>query len=222
MYMLLVCVFITLDVREEMGFYDDETLEECEMMGIPRKSIENIPHGQLFRELIKTVESKVKCSYSAFISDDLKDEMVLAQEKCVEKGKIGLLASLYFGSELIVPSIYSALLVGLRMCLRLSSEDTRFLLLHVSMDGDHAGNIRNIIASHCKTAEDRIEFVKCTELILNARVSFYDKLVSLKDMDTVHDKASKLYDEQASKWSRDKPRCLSDFTGRPVVYEFIK
>jgi len=205
-----------------MGFYDEKTLEECEMMGISRKSIENIPHSQLFRELIKIVEAKVMCSYSDFIPDDLKDEMAFAQEKCVEKGKIGLLASLYFGSELIVPSIYSALLVGLRMCVHLSHEESRFLLLHISMDGDHAGNIRDIIVSHCKSADDRIEFVKCTELILNARVSFYDKLISLNNMDTIHDQASKLYDKQASKWSRDKPMCLSDFTGRPVVYKFIK
>eukprot|EP00985_Skeletonema_marinoi_P001851 scaffold751_cov101-Skeletonema_marinoi.AAC.2 len=209
------------NVREEMGFYHEETLEECEMLGIPRESVENIPHHQLFRELVNTVEKKVQCSYIDFIPDDLSGVMVKAQKVCVAKGKIGLLASLYFGSELIVPSIYSALLVGLRLCLNLSREETRFLLLHVSMDGDHADNIRDIIVSHCKTAEDRIEFVKCTELIINARVSFYDKLGSLQNLQNVHDKASQLYDKQASKWSRDKPRCLSDFTGRPVVYDFI-
>jgi len=213
----IVCLFITSDVREEMGFYHEETLEECEMLGIPRESVENIPHHQLFRELVNTVEKKVQCSYIDFIPDDLSGVMVKAQKECVAKGKIGLLASLYFGSELIVPSIYSALLVGLRLCLNLSREETRFLLLHVSMDGDHADNIRDIIVSNCKTAEDRIEFVKCTELIINARVSFYDKLGSLQNLQNVHD-----YDKQASKWSRDKPRCLSDFTGRPVVYDFIR
>ncbi len=205
-----------------MGFYDEETLEQCKMLGIPRESVENIPHRQLFLELIKTIEAKVKCSYIDFIPDDLSGEMVKAQKECVAKGKIGLLASLYFGSELIVPSIYSALLVGLRLCLNLSREESRFLLLHVSMDGDHADNIRDIIVSHCKTAEDRIEFVKCTELIINARVSFYDKLGSLQNLQNVHDQASRLYDKQASKWSRDKPRCLSDFTGRPVIYDFIR
>ena len=83
------------------------------------------------------------------------------------------------------------------MCVHLSREESWFLLLHVFMDGDHPGNIRDIIVSHCKSAEDCIEFVKCTELILNARVSFYDKLISLNNMDTIHNQASKLYDKQA-------------------------
>lgn len=209
------------DLREEMGFYEEETLEECEKIGIPRESIENIPHHQLFLDLIKTVEKKVKCSYFDYISEELNEEMMKVQAELTSKGKIGLLASLYFGSELIVPYIYSFLLVGLRLSLDLTEEESRFLLLHVSMDCDHADSMREIIVNHCKTAEDRIEFVKCTEKVLNARVSFYDKLGSLTNRQSVHLKASKLYDNQASRWSREKPRILSDFTGRPVVYELI-
>lgn len=215
-------MFIISDEREELGFYSEETLEQCEALGIPRASVENIPHRQLFRELVKTVEAKVKSSCIDFIPDDIGEEMAKAQQECVAKGKIGLLASLYFGSELIVPPIYSALLAGLRLCSNLSDEDTRFLLLHVFMDGDHADNVRGIIVSHCKAAEDRIEFVKCAELIINARVSFYDKLCSLKSVKNKRDQTSQLYDKQASKWSRNKPRCLSDFTGRPLIYDFIR
>lgn len=205
-----------------MGFYSEDTLEDAASLGISRKSIEYIPHHQLFRELVKTVEAKLKCSYLDFIPEDLSEEMVAAQKECEAKGKIGLLASIYFGSELIVPSIYSALLVGIRSSLNLSHEETRFLLLHISMDEHHADNIRDIIVSHCKTAEDRVEFVKCTELIINARVSFYDKLCSLQNHHTFHNEASQLYNRQASKWPRDEPRCLFDFTERPVIYDFIR
>mmetsp|Transcript_16790 Transcript_16790/g.26202 ORF Transcript_16790/g.26202 Transcript_16790/m.26202 type:complete len:492 (+) Transcript_16790:2-1477(+) len=41
-------------------------------------------------------------------------------------------------------------------------------------------------------------------------------------MQSVHVQASKLYDNQATKWSREKPSLLSDFTGRPVVYDLIR
>ena len=209
------------DLREEMGFYEEETLIECEKIGISRESIENIPHHRLFLDLIKTVEKKVKCSYLDYIPKDLNEEMLKVQAELTSKGKIGLLSSIYFGSELIVPYIYSSLLVGLRSCLDLTPEETRFLLLHVTMDSDHAESMRDIILAHCKTAEDRIEFVKCTEKVLNARVSFYDKLGALNNRESVHLQASKLYDNQASKWSREKPRIMSDFTGRPVVYNLI-
>ena len=30
-----------------------------------------------------------------------------------------------------------------------------------------------------------------------------------------------MYNKQATKWVRTKPRCLSDFTGRPVVFEML-
>eukprot|EP00569_Conticribra_weissflogii_P003736 CAMPEP_0171330372 /NCGR_PEP_ID=MMETSP0878-20121228/1957_1 /TAXON_ID=67004 /ORGANISM="Thalassiosira weissflogii, Strain CCMP1336" /LENGTH=1114 /DNA_ID=CAMNT_0011830647 /DNA_START=649 /DNA_END=3993 /DNA_ORIENTATION=- len=210
------------NVKEEMGFYDEKTLQECDAMGIPRKSVDSVPHHQLFLELVKTIERKVKCSYFDYIPEDLNEEMVQIQNELTKKGKIGLLASLYFGSELIVPYIYSSLLVGLRLCLNITHEESRFLLLHVSMDSDHAENIRDIIVTHCKTAEDRIELVKCTEKVLNGRVAFYDRLVSFNNLQSLNVNVSKLYDNQATKWSREKPSLLSDFTGRPIVYDLIR
>ena len=203
-----------------MGSYEEETLIELEDMGIPRQSIQNISHRQLFLDLVNTIERKLKCSYFDFISDDLMAEMVTVQTELALKGKMGLLALLYFGSELIVPRIYSSLLGGLRLCLNLTPEESRFLILHISMDCDHADNIRSIIVNHCKTTEDRIELVKFTERVLNARVAFYEKLVGMNNTKTLVN-TSKLYDKQATRWCREKPLILSDFTGRPVVYDLI-
>eukprot|EP00985_Skeletonema_marinoi_P016501 scaffold8893_cov73-Skeletonema_marinoi.AAC.1 len=31
-----------------------------------------------------------------------------------------------------------------------------------------------------------------------------------------------MYNKQASNWVRTEPRCLSDFTGRPVVFEMLE
>lgn len=176
------------------------------------------------------------CNWTITLSSMLQLLYFLFQAKVQDRlevrGKIGLLASLYFGSELIVPYIYSALLMGLRNSLHLSNEDARFLYLHIGMDCDHAKNLQRLITYHCNTKADRQEFVQCTKMILNARVAFYDALCchdndyscnsNSQQMDSTKKEASALYNEQASKWSRDKPRCLSDFTGRPLVYDMIR
>jgi SAM-dependent methyltransferase len=43
-----------------------------------------------------------------------------------------------------------------------------------------------------------------------------------KEVTSTSSKVSKtMYNKQATKWVRTKPRCLSDFTGRPVVFEML-
>lgn len=52
-------------------------------------------------------------------------------------GKAGLLAAFNFGSELIVPQIYSPILQGLTHSIGLINEEAKFLNLHIDMDEDH-------------------------------------------------------------------------------------
>ncbi|KAL7549535.1 hypothetical protein ACHAWF_012835 [Thalassiosira exigua] len=211
------------NLSEEMGFYDEETLEECDNFGILRDSVEFVPHHQLFQRFIKKIESHLNCSFMEYVNQEVMEEMHKVQASLDEEGKIGLLASLYFGSELVVPLIYSSLLSGLKLSLNMTNDEASFLLLHISMDSDHADSLRDIVIKHCNTTEDRMAFVRVTENILNARVASYDVIGLISSLqDKKKEKADTLYDKQADKWSRDKPRCLSDFTGRPVVYAFIK
>lgn len=37
-----------------------------------------------------------------------------------------------------------------------------------------------------------------------------------------HDASRSMYNKQATNWKRTEPRCLSDFTGRPVVFEMLQ
>jgi ubiquinone/menaquinone biosynthesis C-methylase UbiE len=43
-----------------------------------------------------------------------------------------------------------------------------------------------------------------------------------KDDDSPSSVSKTMYNKQASNWVRTEPRCLSDFTGRPVVFELLE
>ena len=90
------------NLDEEMGQYDEETLAECEKMGITRASVEGIPHRQLFVDFVELLETKLARSYAKFIPDYICEKLTEAIEESIKHGKLGLLAILYFGSELIV------------------------------------------------------------------------------------------------------------------------
>ena len=122
------------NLEEEMGQYDEETLVECEKMGIKRESVEGIPHRQLFVEFVEMLETKLARSYAKFMPDYICAQLQLAIEESTKHGKLGLLAILYFGSELIVPEIYSSILDGLRLSMGLTNEEAKFLILHIDMD----------------------------------------------------------------------------------------
>lgn len=209
--------------KEEMGIYNDDTLADCERLGISRESIIGIPHKALFVDLLEFVEQKLQRSYVKFIPGYICKEMNDAVTSCVTEGMMGLLALLYFGSELIVPNIYSAILQGLKHSIGITNQNARFLLLHIDIDKDHAECLRNIIIENCVTKKDRLILAQCSVKILDARVSFYDSLIKYNSsLETTTAMTSTIYNNQANKWSRSEPVCLSDFTGRPVVFEMCK
>ena len=165
------------NLEEEMGHYDETTLSKMEEMGIKRASIEGIPHRQLFSELVELLETKLARSYIKFIPDYICEKLNQAIEESMKHGKLGLLAMLYFGSELIVPQIYTSILDGLKLSMGLTNEEMKFLILHINMDKYHADALREIIISNCRTKAERVVLVKCTHLLLDARVSFYDAIL---------------------------------------------
>jgi len=148
------------NLMEEEGCYDEKTFAELEKMGISLESVANIPHPVLYREMIDTLEMKLKCSYAAFVPENIAAIMKRVMEDLIAEGKIGLLAAVYFGSELIVPQLYTLLLQGLRNSCGISNHDARFLILHIDMDQDHAEKLRKVVMDNCETRDDRTELVK--------------------------------------------------------------
>lgn len=210
------------NLEEEMGEYDEEILRECKAVGIPREAVNGISHRELFKDLVDFVETVLQRSYSKFIPNYICNKLNEAIEHAKSEGQLGLLAALYFGSELIVPQIYASILQGLRNSINISNEKACFLILHIDMDKDHAMALREIIVANCRTKADRLTLVQCTERILDARVTFYDSLIKYSSLDPMTRETSTIYDDEAKKWSRSKPVSMGDFTGRPIVFEMCK
>lgn len=210
------------NLREEMGIYDEETIAELESMGISRDSVVNIPHTDLFRELVDDLEQRIRCSYRDFVPENILSIQRDAMKKVSADGKIGQLAALYFGSELIVPKLYGRLLQGLQNSCDISNKDARFLILHIDMDDGHAKKLREIVVDNCNTIEERISLFKNADMILRARVKFYDAMRVQCDFRESGSSARDFYNKQAKFWRRDKPHVLGDFTSNPAVFDMCR
>jgi len=148
------------NLREEQGYYGEETYAELEKMGISPEGVTNIPHPVLYREMIDTLEKKLKRSYAAFVPENIAAIMKEAKVHLVADGKSGLLAAIYFGSELVVPQLYTRLFQGLRNSCGISNQDARFLILHTCMHQDRAKKLRKVVMANCRTRDDRTSLVK--------------------------------------------------------------
>jgi len=192
-------------------------------MQISRKSVVGIPHTFLFSQMLDCLEGKIRCSYREFVPDNIVSIKHDVIKELTAEGKSGLLAAVYFGSELIVPKLYAKLLQGLRnSCDDLSNADLRFLILHIGMDDGHAKKLREIVMDSCNTLEERVALLKNTEKILNARVKFYDALRAQSNFHESVISTKDFYNKQAKEWCRSHPKMLSDFACLPVVFDMCK
>ncbi len=215
------------NLEEEMGEYDLETLQACESMGIPCESIDGIPHRELFKDLVEFVENAIHRSYAKFIPGYICQRLNRATEHARKQGQLGLLASLYFGSELIVPRIYAPLLQGLMNSIGPSNKEARFLLLHIDMDQDHAVALREIVVASCRSRADRRTLVECTSMLLDGRVAFYDALLEYSSGNVAATRdggknGAIRNDGATKKWISSAPGRLGDFAGRPSVLKMCQ
>jgi len=93
----------------------------------------------------------------------------------------------------------------------MSIEPNNCLYYSSSLSQDHADALREIIVANCRTKAERSVLVKCTQLLLDARVSFYDSLLKYASFDTAG--------------FSDKDRsalCLADTTCHPIVLDMCR
>lgn len=203
------------NLTEEMGFYDKETISKIEALGISYKAVNGIPHSELFSRMLRKIEEKLRVSYREFVPESIYQPYVDTM-KNLRDDKTYLTAMLYFGSEVLVPKIYSFLLQGLRNShLEMSNEDLIFLLLHIDMDEDHAEHMKKIIIDLAKSFDDRAKLVEATNTICEARVKFYDSLIAQQNFEG----SVKLndFDDVVDDLNRDKSKLLRDVTCLPVI-----
>lgn len=144
---------------------------------------------------------------------------------------------MYSGSELLVAKIHSKLSAYLLTlaeqqekeqknspttdCVVVAKQDLALFILHIDVDVEHADHMRAIVVDLSSTEGLRVSMAKAVKKILKARVEFYDRFLEVIFLSTGHggEDSAKLDNKQSNYWVRKGAICLSDFTGRPVVFE---
>jgi len=214
------------NIEEEMGNYHEEDFEEMAKYDIKRESVDKIKHSELFDRCLRRLEEKIGVSFREFVSPDISEPLVSAFAACDTIPK--LLGALYFASEFIVPHFYKYFVQALKFGCGFSNDEACFFILHCDLDEGHAAEMKKIVRDYADTKEKRLAMALAAISVLDARTEFMNRFSCEQNALTISvdkkafAKADALYDQQASKWSREKPTCLSDFTGRPRVFEMCE
>jgi SAM-dependent methyltransferase/pyrroloquinoline quinone (PQQ) biosynthesis protein C len=210
----------------EHGHYEENDLEMMVALGLDPEPLKGVVHKDLFIQLIDKLK---KVSKSESKSDEelqaIAAEMVKAfNAACIDEETSSAessMAAMYFGSELLVSELYGQICNYVKTDERFSKQDLAFFILHIDMDVEHARLMRTIVVELCDTQAQRQSMIKAVSRIMEARVMFYDEFVQCLFPPTGHGgtHSGALYNKQSSNWVRKEANCLSDFTGRPVVFE---
>jgi len=229
---------------EEMGKYDEETMETIEALGLDAKALENVPHGQLYtitrNKLVKVRDSLQKKDVIN-AHDPSQEQLEFAARPMVDAffkacratsgssaSAESALSAMYFGSELLVSTMYGQLVGYLRAMASspdvtsISLDDLAFFLLHIDLDVEHAEHMRESAVALAQTKESRLIMMETVQQVMEARVQLLDRFVEVAFPPTGHggEASAKLYNKQSQNWVRKGKSCLSDFTGRPKIFEF--
>jgi SAM-dependent methyltransferase/pyrroloquinoline quinone (PQQ) biosynthesis protein C len=215
--------------EEEHGHYEVDDLEMMVALGLDPEPLKGVVHKDLYVQLLDNLKNVSKTESKS--QEDLQAiaaELVKAfNAACVDEETSSAessIAAMYFGSELLVSKLYGQICRYLKTDERLSTQDLAFFILHIDMDVEHARLMRLVVVELCNTHAQRESMIKAVSKILDARVNFYDNFVQCLFPPTGHGgtHSGALYNKQSSNWVRKTASCLSDFTGRPVVFEMCE
>lgn len=212
--------------EEENGNYEEDDINMMKDLGLDPELLKGVAHRDLFAQCIDNLD-KVSPSEAPDtqvlegIAQSMVDAFGAACLNNATSTAATSIAAMYFGSELLVSVLYRKISGFLQQDDRLSKQDLAFFILHIDMDVEHAQMMRKIVLDHCDTEQHRCDMVSAVAKIMDGRVDFFDKFVQVMFPPTGHGgvASGKLYNKQSNNWVRKKANCLSDFTGRPVVFD---
>ncbi|CAK0900050.1 unnamed protein product, partial [Prorocentrum cordatum] len=216
------------NAEEEAGHYDQVTIQEMHNLGLDTERLVNVAHKDVYQRTMNNIieRADLEC-WPDDVYSDIADPICAAFEWCCTDLGCSVqtaLSAMYFGSELVTPTNYRKISARVLDDGRLTKDDVAFFPLHIDMDADHADHMRPVVISLAKTHCERVSMLEAVSKVMDARVQFLDKLVEKLAKSTGHGTQGSglLYDKQATSWARKEPTCLSDFTGRPVVFDFCR
>ena len=169
------------NLEEEMGSYDEKTLSEInEIAGEDIASqVDGVAHKQLYHDMLSHLEKRTGKSFKnqTEMLEKISAPLIQAKKEMGESVDT-LIGTLYFGSELIVPKLYSVFVKSLRLSMDYSNKELIFFLLHVDMDAEHADEMKEIVVDHCESYESRLNILTATEKFMNGRIKFYEAVMA--------------------------------------------
>lgn len=226
---------LTENHDEECGRYDSAMLAELRSAGIDPASVDGVPHDELFKRTIDAIGAKfggITCDDAALAAEAIAPLIEAFETHVVNKSTASAasaVGALLFGSENVVPRMYKTfydIIKGEDAEGALTKDDLAFFTLHMDMDQDHAAKLLGVAETLGQRRSGREEMMRAAQDVMEARIKVYENVIRLALHVEGDDKAGmgadKLYDAQSGNWKRTKPTCLSDFTGRPVVFETCK
>lgn len=219
---------LTENEEEENGNYEDDDIEMMVKLGLDPDVLKGVSHKHLFVGCIDNLKkvSQIR-SEDPEVLQDIADSVVTAfNGACIGPCSTAesSIAAMYFSSEFLVPTLYTKLSAFLDQDTRLNRMDLAFFVLHIDMDVEHADQMRKIVIDLAGTEAQRRNMINAVAAIMDARVNFYDKFVQYFFPPTGHGgtASSSLYNNQSNNWVRKTANCLSDFTGRPIIFDMCE
>ena len=159
---------------EEVGSYDEETLQELEEAGLEREWIDKVPHPELFRRFQRALNVEMDAlvdSKSAI--GRWREELLQLLETEHPAAAVGALG---LGTELVVSRMYASILEGVDRFGRIHPEGRSFLVLHALVDDAHAESLLELSRHFATTGEGRAALARGMRAALDMRADFWSEL----------------------------------------------
>jgi Ca2+-binding EF-hand superfamily protein/2-polyprenyl-3-methyl-5-hydroxy-6-metoxy-1,4-benzoquinol methylase len=214
---------ISHNYKEESGHLENTHLKQLADIGIEAEWVENIPHTALFNRFqtaLGITEEALK--QSALEAQQFAES---AQSLCHQDAMTAI-GAIGFAGELGVKKTYNYILQAITAYTSLAPREYVFFSLHAEIDDAHAHDLKRIAADLLSQAGNREKLTKGMKAMLAARCAFWDAMLEralqMPEKAQKFSSPAQLYAKNSQQWVRQKPSCLSDFTGRPAIFNLCE
>ena len=205
----------------------ENLLEEGDPMAV---ELEDKPHVEIFADF----KARIGVNDQYLASNEICDTVRFWAEtflSCCKNERNGCgLGAIGIATEFIVPEIYQHFIAAIEKHSTFDDKASLFFRLHVDCDDGHGQDLVNVITDVAAEPSEREAIRFGTLLALNLRSSFWDAMLAraltmrmlqkqLLRLEKMEQETKARYDAASASWVRQNPISLSDFTGRPFLFE---
>ncbi|MFK7743085.1 MAG: TenA family transcriptional regulator [Planctomycetota bacterium] len=162
------------NLDEEQGVYGDEDCAELEQAGIDPRSVQGVPHPQLFRRFCHAIGiGNEEISTPTTAAAEWRERFLAFLNSATPAQAVGALG---LGTEYIVRPIYEQLVRGIRQIGTLQRSEFVFFELHCLVDDKHQNDLLGIARDLAREAGGLAGLLSGMQTALVLRRQFWDQL----------------------------------------------